>query len=99
MRGVPQQFLLAALLCFAGDSVAADEFPFEIELAVGRINGSGIGTDSPDLKRVEHVHQQSSRIPDSAGAYSPVSKPLAWTSSGRGPHDAAPVTMRTADSA
>lgn len=55
MRGVPQQFLLAALLCFGGDSVAADGFPFEIELAVGAINGSGIGTDDPFLKQVEDI--------------------------------------------
>lgn len=59
MRGVPRQFLLAALLCFPGDSVAADEFPFEIELAIGRINGNGIGTDDPFLKQIEDVDDGS----------------------------------------
>lgn len=61
MRMAPQPILLAALQCFAGDSVAVDEFPFEIELAAGRINGSGIGTDSPDLRPIEDIDDGSTQ--------------------------------------
>lgn len=61
MLGIPQQLLLAVLLCFAGDSIATDELPFEIDLAVGTINGNGVGTDDPFIKQIEDIDDGSAQ--------------------------------------